>query len=155
MKTLALIALCATALLAGCESMSERVEDRFAGVAPHTRNFPAAVKVVYAAAQQAVKNVGLQLGRKSISEGRIEAYAAINSGDPTQDARQTSMEIRLTETEAGETEVSLLVMEQTQGSFPGGVSTQPLREHSLYDMYFTALQQVLLENGALKSATKS
>jgi len=61
----------------------------------------------------------------------------------------------LTETEAGETEVSLLVMEQTQGSFPGGVSTQPLREHSLYDMYFTALQQVLLENGALKSATKS
>ena len=154
MKTFALIALCTTVLLAGCESMSERVEDRFAGVAPHIRVFPAEMKAVYAAAQQAVKNVGLQLGRKSISEGRIDAYAAINSGNPTQDARQTSLEVRLTATDGGETEVSLVVKEHTEGSFPGGVSEQPLREHSLYDMYFTALQQVLAESGALKPAAK-
>jgi hypothetical protein len=154
MKTLALIVLCAAALLSGCESMSERVQDRFTAATPHTRVFPAEMKGVYAAAQQAVKNVGLQLGRKSIGTGHIEAYAAINTGNPTQDSRQTSLDIRLTETEAGEIQVSLLVTEQTEGSFPGGVSQQPLKEHSLYELYFTALQQVLQENGDLKSAAK-
>jgi hypothetical protein len=154
MKPFALIVLCAAALLSGCESMSERVQDRFTAPAPHTRIFPADMKAVYAAAQQAVKNVGLQLGRKSIGKGHIEAYAAINSGSPTQDSRQTSLDIRLSETEAGEILVSLQVTEQTAGDFPGGVSQQPLREHSLYELYFAALQQVLLENGALKPAAK-
>lgn len=154
MKPLALIALCAAVLLAGCESMSDRVQDRFAAAPSHTRVFPAPLKAVYAAAQQAVKDVGLQVGRKSIGEGRIEAYAAINSGNPTQDTRQTSLEIRLAGTETGGTEVSLVVTEQTEGSFPGGVSQQPLREHSLYEIYFSALQQVLEANGALNAAAK-
>jgi len=154
MKPFALIVLCAAALLSGCESMSERVGDRFSGVTPHTRNYPAEMKAVYAAAQQAVKNVGLQLGRKSIGTGHIEAYAAINPGNPTQDTRQTSLDIRLAEVETGEIQVSLVVTEQTAGNFPGGVSQQPLREHSLYELYFTALQQVLQENGDLRSAPK-
>lgn len=154
MKNFTLLVLCAAVFLAGCESMSERVEDRFSGVTPHTRNYPAGLKAVYAAAQQAVKNVGLQVGRKSIGAGRIEAYAPINSGNPTQDARQTTLAITLTETEGGETQVALLVKEHTEGRFPGGVSEQALREHSLYELYFTVLQQVLLENGAMKPGGK-
>jgi len=154
MKSFTLLVLCATVFLAGCDSMSERVGDRFSGVTPHTRNYPAELKAVYAAAQQAAKNVGLLVGRKSIGTGRIEAYAPINSGNPTQDARQTTLAITLTEADGGETQVALLVTEHTEGRFPGGVSEQPLREHSLYDLYFAALQQVLLENGTLKSIGK-
>jgi hypothetical protein len=155
MKTLVLFAFSTAVLLTGCESMSSRMQERFTPVPPHTRVFAAGRKVVYEAAQQAVKNVGLQLGRKSFAEGRIEGYAAIRSGDNnTRDARQTTIDIRLFETDALETRVELLVNEQTEGDFPGGVSKQGVREHSLYELYFTALQQVLAEKGAVKATEK-
>lgn len=154
MKTFVFVALCATALLAGCDSMSSRVQERFATVPPHTRTFAASRRAVYEAGQVAVKNVGLLLGRTSFSQGSIEAYAPIRTGDAVSDTRQTTMDIRLAEAVGGETEVSLLVSEHTEGSFPGGVSEQAMREHSLYDLYFNTLQQVLEENGALKTAAK-
>ncbi len=154
MKFFAFIALCSIALLAGCESMSSRMTDRFATVPPQTRVFAAERRVVYNAGQVAVKNIGLLLGRTSLSQGVIEAYAPIHSGDATRDTRQTTMQIRLIETDDGDTQVALLVSEHTEGRFPGGVSEQDLRQHSLYDLYFTALQQVLLENGAIKASPK-
>ena len=155
MKTLALAGFCAAFLVAGCESMSTRMHERFTPVPPHTRDFAAAPKVVYEAAQQALKNVGLQLGRKSLAHGSIDGYAAIRTGDSTRDARQTTIQIRLIETDAGETRVELLVSDQTEGDFPGGVTKRDLREHSLYELYYTALQQVLVERGALKAPEKS
>jgi hypothetical protein len=154
MKSLAFFTLCLAALLSGCESMSSRVHERFSTVAPQTRIFAADRRAVYAAGQTAVKNVGLLLGHTSLAEGRIDAYAPIRSGDLTRDTRQTTLEIRLTETDGGETEVALLVSVVSEGDFPGGVSRQAMREHSLYEMYFGALQQVLVENGALKTSEK-
>ncbi len=154
MKIFFLLTLCAAGLLAGCESMSSRVEERFSPVPPHIRTFATGKRAVYEAGQTAVKNVGLLLGHTSLAKGSIEAYAPIRAGDATSDARQTTMQINLAETEAGETEVALLVSEQQEGSFPGGVSEKPLREHSLYEAYFAALQQVLQENGALKTDAK-
>ncbi len=154
MKISIFATLCLSVLLAGCESMSSRMEERFSSVPPHTRTFAADRRAVFEAAQVAVKNVGLLLGRTSLAKGRIEAYAPIRAGDATSDARQTTMQIDLTETNAGETEVALLVSEQKEGGFPGGVSEQPLREHSLYETYFAVLQQVLAENGAVKAVEK-
>ena len=145
----------AVLLLGGCDSVTTRVQERLAPVAPHVREYPFARKVVYEAAQQAVKNVGLQLGRKSIAQGLVEGYAAIRAGDTnTRDARQTTISVHLIETDSGDTRVELLVNEQTEGDFPGGVSVQAMREHSLYELYFAALQQVLTENAAAKSAEK-
>ena len=154
MKFFALFALCAAALLTGCDSVSTRVQERFSTVTPKTREFAAGRRVVFEAGQVAVKNVGLLLGRTSFAQGLIEAYAPIHPGDSTQDARQTTMRISLREADGGETEVALLVSEHTEGRFPGGVSEQDLREHSLYEIYFAALRQVLLENGALKATEK-
>jgi len=155
MKFKFLGAICALFLLAGCESVSSRVQERFTPVAPHSRVFPAERKVVYEAAQQAMKNVGLLLGHKSLVQGLVEGYAPIRPGDSMHDARQTTIQVHLIETDALETQVDLLVSEHTEGNFPGGVSEQPLREHSLYEMYFAALQQVLAEKAALKPAEKS
>ncbi len=153
MKTFAYVGFCLVVLLGGCESMSSRVHDRFTPVPPHTRIFSAERKLVYEAAQQALKNVGLRMGRKSLAEG-IEGYAEIRSGDKTRDARQTTIQIRLFETDDAETRVELLVGESTEGDFPGGVTKQDLREHSLYGLYFAALQQVLMEKGTLKAPEK-
>lgn len=150
MKFFSILVLATVTLLTGCESVSSRVQDRFSSVTPQSRVYEAERKVVYNAGKVAVKNVGLLLGRTSLSQGIIEAYAPIRSGDATQDARQTTLRIQLAETLAGDTEVSLIVSENTEGSFPGGVSQQDLRAHSLYGLYFAALQQVLSDEGALK-----
>ncbi|MDB6115447.1 MAG: hypothetical protein JWQ62_2392 [Lacunisphaera sp.] len=155
MKSFFLFLLGASLLLTGCESMSSRMSDRFSSVPPHTRVFAADQKAVYYAAQAAVKNVGLLPGRTSIAKWSIDGYAPIRSSTETSDARQTTIEVRLFETENLETRVEVLVYEQTEGSFPGGKSAQALREHSLYENYFAALQQVLEANGALKPAGKS
>ena len=154
MKILAFATLIVAVLLAGCETMSSRVEERFSHVPPHSRIFSASRRAVFEAGQVAVKNVGLLLGRTSLGKGTVEAYAPIRSGNATSETRQTTMDIGFEETAAGETEVTLLVTEQMEGSFPGGVSKQAMREHSLYEMYFAALQQVLLESGALKPIGK-
>ncbi len=155
MKTFPLLLFCVAVLVAGCESMSTRLADRFAHVPPHTRNFAADQKTVYYAAQTAVKKVGLLLGRTSIAKWSIDGYAPIRSGTATSDARQTTIEIRLLETEALETRVDLLVWEHTDGGSPGRVSEQALREHSLYQIYYAVLQQVLQDDGMLKSPEKS
>ena len=154
MKALSLVFLCVAMLTAGCESVSSRVEERFSPMAPHTRVFAASPKAVYAAALQAVKNSGLLLGRKSFGEGRIQGYAPIRSGNATEDARQTTIDIRLFETDAAETRVELMVWEHTEGSFPGGVSERALAEHGLYGDYFAALEQVLIASGDLKADAK-
>ena len=134
--------------------MSSRVHDRFTAVAPQTRTFAADRRAVFEAGLIAVKNVDLLVGRKSLAQGLIEAYAPIRPGDAIRDTRQTTLKINLSETDEGQTQVALLVSENTEGSFPGGVSEQDLREHSLYGLYFTTLQQVLLERGSIKEPVK-
>jgi len=154
MKKLATILGFVAVLLAGCESMSTRVQARFTPVPPHTKVFAADEKAVYYAAQTAVKKVGLMLGHSSIARWSIDGYAPSRSGDATSDTRQTTIEIRLTEANDGQTQVALLVWDHTEGRFPGGVSEQALRDHSLYETYFAALQEVLLENDALRPGAK-
>jgi hypothetical protein len=152
MKSFLFLTLCSVALFSGCDSMSSRVHDRFTAVAPQTRTFAADRRAVFNAGLVAVKNVDLLVGRKSLTQGLIEAYAPIRSGDAIHDTRQTTLKINLTEADGGQTQVALLVSENTEGNFPGGVSEQDLRQHSLYELYFTALQQVLLENGSIKAS---
>ncbi len=154
MKFFFLLALSATLLLAGCESLSTRVHERFSPVPPQTRIFAASLKVVYPAAQRAVKNAGLLLGHTSLARGSIDGYAPIRSGSAATNARQTTLEIRLTELGPDQTEVAVLVWDHTEGDFPGGTSEQAFRQHGLYETYFAGLQQLLQEDGAGKGEGK-
>ena len=154
MRFSAFIALCIFLCVAGCEAVSSRVAQGFSPVPPHTRTFAAGTKAVYEAGLLAVKTVGLQLGHSSFAHGRIEGYAPIRTGDSIGDASQTTIDVRLTETGPGETRVDLLVWEQAEGKFPGGVSQQAFREHGLYETYFAALQQILVGNGTLQQDAK-
>jgi len=150
-----ILAFGALLFFAGCDAVSSRMQDRFTPVVPHSRVFPFERKVVYEAAQQAVKNVGLNLGRKSLAQGVVEGYAPIRAADNMNDASQTTIQIRLNETDAGDTRVDVVVSEHTEGNFPGGVSERAQREHSLYEVYFSALQQVLVEKASAKSPDKT
>lgn len=135
--------------------MSSRVTGRFAHVPPHSRTFAADQKKVYCAAQTALKNVGLLLGRTSIANWSIDGYAPIRPGTATSDARQTTIKVRVFETDSLETRVEVLVWEHTEGGSPGSVSEQARREHSLYEIYYAALQQVLQDGGALNPPGKN
>ncbi|WP_438483607.1 hypothetical protein [Oleiharenicola lentus] len=150
MRSLAFVLIALVALVSGCESVSTRVQDRFSGVPPQVRYYAADSKDVYDAGIKAVKSLELNLGRTSRSNGTIEAYNSIRAGDAIHDTRQTSMRLQIFPADGGETKVELLVTEATEGSFPGGVSEQQLRVHSLYELYFGALQRQLLEAGTLK-----
>lgn len=150
-KLLPLLALCV--LLTGCESVSSRMHERFAPIQPKTRAFAADRKEVFKAAQQAVKDVGLLLGATSAAQGRINGYAPIRPGDSMRDTRQTTIDITVTEA-AGGTEVAVIVNEHSEGTFPGGVSGQSLREHSLYGLYFAALDALLPVKGERLEAGK-
>ncbi len=146
------------AFLGGCDSMDSvptRVHDRFTAVPPQIRVYAADKRAVFKAAQTAVKNVGLLVGHTSFDKGVVEGYAPIRPGDATRDTRQTTMQLQLTETPEGDIQASLLVSENTEGSFPGGVSKQDLPTHSLYGLYFAALEQVLQENGAIKASAET
>lgn len=155
MRLFSLALFVVAVVLTGCESVSSRVQDRFTGVAPQARFFAADSKAVYDAGIKAVKALEMNVGRTSRSNGTIEAYASIRAGDATRDARQTSIQITIIPADGGETRVELLVKETTEGDFPGGVSQQDLRIHSLYELYFGALERQLLEAGALTSPVKS
>jgi hypothetical protein len=155
MKSLAVVLIPAVLSLVGCDSISSRMSERFAGVPTHTRVFAADQKTVYYAAQTALRNVGLLLGRSSPAQGSIDGYAPIRSASATSDARQTTIEIRLLETESGETRVDVLVWEHSEGRFPGTVSEQAQRDHSLYEAYYAALQQVLQNRDKSKRLGKS
>ena len=156
MKSFLVLLLCGFAsFLGGCDSMDSvptRVHDRFTAVPPQIRVYAADKRAVFKAAQVAVKNVGLLVGHTSFDKGIVEGYAPIRPGDAVHDTRQTTMQLELAETPEGDTKASLLVSENTEGSFPGGVSKQDLPTHSLYGLYFAALEQVLQESGAIKSS---
>jgi len=144
----------AVAFLAGCDSVATRVHDRFEDVPPHTKVFSAGLKATYESAQAAVRKVGLLLGHTSAARWSVEGYAPIRAGDAINDARQTTIEVKLAEAPDGQTEVSVLIFDQVEGNYTGGTSKQALREHGLYEAYFAALQEVLAEKAAPVTAEK-
>ncbi|MDI1318818.1 MAG: hypothetical protein PSW75_01315 [bacterium] len=149
MKTFALLALCATALLAGCESMSDRMQDRLSAVPPKTQTFAAPQAKVAAAAQQAFKRLDFTLTHTKA--GQIEAVSRINSSAAFADARQLVAKVHLAESGPGQTDVEITLREEVTSKSFGGTHQQDMREHSFFALYFATLQQVL-QDGAQSSA---
>ena len=93
-KLLSLLLLCA--VLTGCKSMSERMQERFAAVPPKTRVFEAGKKTVYSAGLLAAKQTGFTLQRISESDGTISAYSRIRPGDSVRAVPQFTLAVQLT-----------------------------------------------------------
>ena len=152
MKTFTLIALCAAALLAGCESMPSRVQERFAAVPPKTQTFAVTQDKAYAAAQLAFKRLDFMLTRHNPS--RLEAVSRINTSAAFADARQLVVNVHLQESGPGQTDVELTLREEVSSKSVGGTRQQAMREHSFFGLYFATLQQVLQEQGDLPGSAK-
>jgi hypothetical protein len=139
-------------LLNGCESMPDRMRERFSAVPPKMQVFEGAQPAVFAAAQQAFKRLDFELTRSSPAQ--IEAVSRIHSSVAFADSRQLVARLHLSEAGPDKTGVELWLTEQVESKSLGGTSQQALREHGFFNLYFATLQQVLQEERALPPAKK-
>lgn len=150
MKLFKLIAVFSALLFAGCESVS--VPDRFAAVPPQVITVNGDVEEVYLAAQKAFKRLDFVVTRSVM--GRVEAASAIKTSVTFGDSKQVVARVRITEAEPGKSEVELSVTEEVTSESMGGTRQHALREHSLFQIYFATLQQVLQERSVEQAAEK-
>jgi len=137
-------------LLAGCESTS--MTDRFATVPPTVQLVDGEGETVYYAAQKAFKRLDFVLTRSTM--GRIEAASRIKTSETFGDSRQTVAKVKIVQAEPDKCTVELTLTEEVGSSSMGGTRQQGLREHSLFELYFTTLQQVLQDGTDDKKAEK-
>lgn len=155
MRTLSSLLVVATLLLAGCESVTERVQERFSAVAPKTHEFDGEQHAVYYAAQIAFKRLDFVLTSSSLGAANIEAGSRIHTSEAFGDSRQLVAQVHLSTVAPGRTEVAVKLMEQVENASLGGVSQQSVREHAFFETYFATLQTVLQEQGAELAAKKN
>lgn len=132
-------------LLAGCATLSEQWHERVEAPPAKERDFPGDTRMVYFAAQTALKRLGFVLARSSLGDGVVIGHSAIQPGDPTRSARQLQMRVTLADVDGRSVAVGLLLIEHTEGGIRGGAVQSRVREHGLYESYFEALQQVINE----------
>jgi hypothetical protein len=140
--TLPLILLCSL-LLAGCESLSTDVRERFSPVPPKVRSFDGDIHSVCAAAQQAFRQLDCAVTDSSGAPARLEASSRIHANDSLGDSRQLVMNVQFHRVGPARTEVRMLISLQVENASLGGPSAQDLREHGFYDLFFETVQQLL------------
>ena len=133
----------AVVLFSGCESLPERVRERFAEAPAQVRTFKGEKRAVYHAAQTTFKELDWVVTHATVSPSRVEAASPINASRAFNDARQLVANLEFTDLGEGETQVSMRLTGQVESGGSGVRSQEALREHGFYERYFTALEGVL------------
>jgi hypothetical protein len=149
MKILPLLAvICASAVLAGCDSGASDEVHSLLGPreAPRTRTFQADQKATYEAVKAAADAMGYRFVRGGPAEGKLEALSGISEGEDPGSSHQISMKVHLSPAaEAGtDVEVSLTEMiEEATTNQPAMATQTPLRDTPLYEVFFRNIQTSL------------
>jgi len=131
--------------LAGCESISERMAERFDNKPPQTRDFPADQKTVFFAAQKALKRMDFVLTRSSQVQGIVNARSGVRDTAVFGAGRQFILEIHVYGADATLTHVESKLTDLLEGDFKAGVTGKTVRVHGLYDSFYEQLEQALRE----------
>jgi len=150
MRLLRFIAALSFLGFAGCESLPESLAST---VPPKVQVVDGKLEQVYFAAQQTFKRLDFILTRSTM--GSVEAASAIHTSETFGDSKQLVARVSIHEAEPGKSEVELWVTEEASSRSVGGTRRQPLRENGFFAHYFATLQQVLQEQGVVKSADKN
>jgi len=135
-------------VLAGCETVGERMRDKFGPAPSKVRIYEADQSRTYAAAMDVVDQLGFRVLRGGAAQGRIDAVSALRSDDAFRGSRQLDMKIRLNPTLDGGTEVRVTLTELIQDDYnksSGMGMAVPLREMPVYAVFFRELGQALGE----------
>lgn len=151
-RILSITAVLATLLLAGCETLPDRINTRFEEIPPQTRDYAGTPEQVYPAVQKAFKKLDLRVTRASIA--RVEAVSVIRSSPTFGDSRQLVARVAIHEMAPGTTEVEMALTEDVASDSVGGTHRTALKNHSFFQMYFATLEEVLKEQGVWPVAQK-
>ena len=137
-----------TLAFTGCESISERMADRFDTVAPQTKAFPADQRTTYFAAQKALKRMDFVLTRSAQAQGIVNARSSVRDTAVFGAGRQFTFEIKVHGVDPESTNVEVRLTELLEGDFKAGATGKTLRVHGLYDSFYDQLHQALRESAA-------
>jgi len=147
----ALAAFCFSAglgfLVSGCESISERVADRFKSDPPQTKLVPSEKKAVFYASQKALKRMGFEVTRTALAQGSVNARSSIRDTAIFGAGRQFLFEIQISATDAG-SNIRVKLIELLEGDFKAGATGKLLQTHGLYDSFFSQTEHALREESA-------
>ncbi len=136
-----------TLLLAGCETLGERVGRKFGAAPAQGQSYEADEDRTYAAARIVLEKMGFRALRGNAAQGRIEAVSSIRTDDSFRGARQLEVKISLQPAVGEGTEVWLSISELIEDSFDKGISGRatpvPLTGGYLYEAFFRGLRQEL------------
>lgn len=134
--------------LAGCETMGERLRDKFGPAPSRMQTYEADQIRTYEAAMAVVGQLGFRVLRRGAAQGQIDAVSAMRTDDAFRGARQLDMKIRLEPTLDGGTEVRVTLTELIQDDYnksSGMGMAVPLRDKPVYEVFFRQLGQALGE----------
>lgn len=131
----------------GCESLSQRVSERFSRPEPHERVFEAPEPEVFVAAQKAMERLGYRITRAGEAQGLIEGQTRRLPTGQFGSSQQYDMRVELSPADANRTTVAALLRGQREGDFSAGASGGTIRAPGPYDLFFDTLEQVLSGDG--------
>ncbi|MDE3083625.1 MAG: hypothetical protein KGJ37_00205 [Verrucomicrobiota bacterium] len=139
--------------LTGCESMSKRVHDRFAGPTPKSRNFAADERATFAAARAALDDMGYRFMRGGPAQRELEALSGLQSGGDVamNSMRQFQLTAKFSSAGGEGTRVDVVVRELFESDSerqPGLATSTPLRDSALYEQFFHGIERHLSRTGA-------
>ncbi len=136
--------------VAGCESVSERLQARFAGEPPHVQVFPENPDVVFEVTKQVLREMGFRSIRGRVRSLKLTAVSRVKTNDTFSGASQVTVKVLFGEASPGETEMQVWMTEVVEDEFTrsGGYGTQmPLQGDLLYNMLFQSVGARLGEGG--------
>ncbi len=148
-RLLLVVSLGSLALIfAGCETVGERMRDKFGPAPSRVQLYEADQSRTYEAATAVVGQLGFRVLRGGAAQGRIDAVSALRTDDAFRGSRQLDMKIRLNPTLDGGTEVRVTLTELIQDDYnksSGMGMAVPLRDMPVYAVFFRRLGQALGE----------
>jgi hypothetical protein len=133
---------------AGCASEVEDVREQVTGDYPvQTQTFPAAEPATFAAAKAALKDMDFRFTHGGVHQGEVDGASEITPGDEVGSSQQFTIKAHLEATLDGKgTDVTVQmtrVVEPDSQGHPGRGVESPLRDTSLYQVFFSNLQREL------------
>jgi hypothetical protein len=147
-----LLPVAAALFFGGCESMPDRVRERFDEVPPQVHVYDAPPRDVATVAQQAFRRLDFRVTRANATQ--IEAASRIHSSEAFADSRQMLARVHLADAGPGKTEVELSLTEQVESQSFGGTRQETLKDNGFFALYFATLQELLQEKAGGTPAEK-
>lgn len=141
-----LLILAGCLAFAGCESVRNDfgagVREKFSGPVYQRRVVEAEQQAVFDAARVALEQLGFRITRAGAAQQVIDGVSGLASDDRLRGARQRTAKVRFAAVPEGGVEVSVLFTEVVEDDFSAGAgraAETTLRDHPLYEVFFSAL----------------